>query len=72
MHGARGAVALFRDDDLGLALAVRILFAVLVLVVVAFAVDERDHVGVLLDRSRFAQIGEHRLFVALALFLMHG
>src|SRR6185437_42793 len=67
MDGAGGAVALLGDDDLGLALRVGILLAVLVLVVVAVAMDEGDHVGILLDGSGFAEIGKHRLLVASAL-----
>src|SRR5580658_9817212 len=67
MHGAGGAIALLGDDDLGLALGIRILVAVLVFLVVALAMNKSDHVGVLLDRAGLAQIGEDRLFVSGAL-----
>src|SRR5262249_52595139 len=52
-HLAGGAVALLGDDQLGDALRVGGLR-----VVVLVAVDEDDHVGVLLDGARLAQIGE--------------
>jgi hypothetical protein len=41
--------------------------AVFVAVVVAFAVDEGDDVGVLFDGAGFAEVGEERLLVAAAL-----
>src|SRR5208337_1333253 len=50
--GVGGAVALFGNDDFGPALEVGI-----VLLVHLFAEDEGDHVGVLLDGARFAQVG---------------
>ena len=54
-------VAVLGEDQLGDALRVRLL-AVVVLV----AVDEHHEVGVLLDRARLAEVGEHRpLVVAL-------
>src|SRR5205085_3314507 len=49
---ADGAVALLADDDLGDALLLGILVVDLV------AVDEGHEVGVLLDRSRLAEVGE--------------
>ena len=65
--GAGRAVALLGDDDLGLALDVFV-FAVVVL----FAVDEGDDVGVLLDGAGFAEVGEQRFFVAGALLRATG
>src|SRR5690606_8306129 len=55
---ARRAVSLLADDDLGQSLVRRIL-----LVVVLVAVDEDDHVRVLLDRAGLAQVGHHRALV---------
>jgi len=52
------AVSLFRDDDLGYAWFLAFFAAVHFV-----AVDERDHVGVLLDRARLAQVGQHRAAV---------
>jgi len=63
LDGACGAVTLLGDDDFGFALEVFV-FAVVVL----FAMDEGDDVGVLFDRAGLAKIGEQRLFVAGALF----
>src|SRR6201999_2141160 len=62
VHGARGAVALLGNDDLGLALEVFVLAVVILL-----AMNERDHVRVLLDGARLAEVGEQRLLVASAL-----
>ena len=64
MDGAGRAVALLCDDDLGFALQVFVLA-----VVVFFAVDEADDVGVLLDGAGFAEVGEHGALVAGALFV---
>src|SRR5579884_781096 len=52
LDGVRRPVALLGDDDL------RDVLLVAVLVVDLVAVDERDHVGVLLDGARLAQVGE--------------
>src|SRR5438105_8389528 len=54
LDAADGAVPLLADDDLGPALR---LF--LVRKVHLVAVDEKDHVGVLLDRARLAQVRHH-------------
>ena len=51
------AVALLGDDDLGGALLGG-------LVVDDGAVEEHDHVGILLDGAGFAQVGHHRPLVA--------
>src|SRR4029450_995092 len=60
IHGSCRAVALFADDELRLA-------AILVAGVVDFgAIEEQHEIAVLLDRSRFAQIGQHRALVAAA------
>src|SRR5690349_1959734 len=59
---ADGAVALLGDDDLGDALLLRLLVVHLV------AIDERDEIGVLLDGTRFAEVGELRAVIAGALF----
>src|SRR5277367_3225226 len=67
MNRSCRAVALFGDDDLSFILGVRIGLAVFITVVIRLAMNEGDDVGVLLDRSRFAEIGEHRLLVAAAL-----
>ena len=56
------AVALLADHQVGLALHALAVF--FVRLVVLFAVDEHHHVGVLLDRARFAQMAELRLVVA--------
>ena len=56
-HHADRAVALLADDDLGDALVLRLRVVDLV------AIDEQDHVGVLLDRARFAQVRHHRPLV---------
>ena len=53
-HEARGPVAVFGDLDLDDALGSR---------VAGVLVDEHDHVGVLLDGARLAQVRELRLFV---------
>ena len=49
-----GAVAVLGDDDLRLALPLRVLVV---------AVDEHDDVGVLLDGARLAQVRQHRPLV---------
>src|SRR3954467_7123673 len=67
VDGAGGAIALLGNDDLSFALGVGIFIAVLVLVVVALAMDKGDDVGVLLDGTGFAEVGEHGLLVAAAL-----
>jgi hypothetical protein len=67
MELSGGAVALLGDDDLGLALHVFI-----VAVVVLLAVDEGDHVGVLLDGAGLAQVAEQGLLVAGALLAAAG
>ena len=54
---AEAAVAVLGDDHVGDPLALGLLVVVLV------AVDEHDEVGVLLDRARLAQVGEHRALV---------
>src|SRR5205814_3573741 len=62
IHPSDRAVALLADDDLGAALRL-----LLVRRVHLFAVDEEDHVGVLLDRARFAQVRHHRAAVVAGL-----
>jgi biotin operon repressor len=57
LAGARRAVALLADDDLGDAGLLG------VLVVVVVAVDEHDDVGVLLDGAGFAQVAHHGALV---------
>src|SRR5690349_9901634 len=64
LHHAGRALALLRDVELDL-LHVGLLRR-LALPVVAGTVQEHDDVGVLLDRARLAQVGEHRR-LALAL-----
>ena len=56
-NGVRRAVALLRDDEF------RNPFVLRVLVVHLITIDERDDVGVLLDRAGLAQIREHRPLV---------
>src|SRR5207245_165365 len=51
-----GAIALFGDDDLSLGALLRGLLGL----VEVWPVDEDDHVSVLLDGARFAQVGELR------------
>ena len=51
MHGPGRAVALLGDDDLGFILRVRIGLAILVAVVIGLAVNEGNHVCILLNRS---------------------
>src|SRR5260370_26195661 len=74
IDGARRPVALLADDDLGLAvyaghlhLPFRMLVGagprLLVAQVVFFTEHEKNHVGVLLDRARLAQVRELRPFV---------
>src|SRR4029078_775993 len=68
MDDSGGAVALLGDDQLGDVDLVGVLLgpAGVVGVVVVLAVEEHDHVGVLLDGARFAQVAHPRP-VALAL-----
>src|ERR1700761_1358149 len=70
VHGARWAVTLLGKDDLGLR-AIR-LGHFFVPVVIRFAVDESDHVGVLLDGARLAKIAEHGALVVAAPFAGTG
>src|ERR1035438_10184497 len=56
VNDAGGAVALLFDDDLGLGFVG--LAQLLVAFVVGLAMDESDHVGVLLDGAGLAQVGE--------------
>src|SRR5665213_3483804 len=51
MHNAGRPVALLGDNDFRLALQVFILAVVILL-----AMDERHHIGILLDRPRLAQV----------------
>src|SRR5579884_3618284 len=60
-HLSGRAVALLGYDQLGFALQ----FGV-VLLVNLFAEDEGDHIGVLLDGARFAEVGELRTVIAAA------
>src|SRR5947207_13257982 len=55
------SIALLRNDDLSDPRRRS------VLVVSLIAIDERDEIGVLLDRSRFAKVGELRTMIAHAL-----
>ena len=50
-----GSIALLGDDDFGLA---GILARFVAAMVVFLAVHEHDHVGILFDRSRFAQVAQ--------------
>ncbi len=64
LHGSGGAVAVLGDDDLGDAgggSAVRV--GGFVGLVVFVAVQEHDHVGILLDGTRVTQVGQHGLLV---------
>src|SRR6266478_4347444 len=54
VYAADRAVALLADDDLGHALVAAVGVVDLV------AVDEQDHVRILFDRARLAQVGHHR------------
>src|SRR5256885_15348966 len=63
LHGARGAVALLADDQLGESLDALVGLRVHGTVVELLAVDEADDVGVLLDRARLPQVGELRTAV---------
>ena len=56
-HGADRAVTLLANDDFGNA------FFRCFRVVNFIAVDEQNHVGVLLDSAGLAQIGHHRTFI---------
>jgi signal peptidase I len=70
LHDAGRPVALLGDDQLGqveLLLVVGVVQPLLVvLVVVRLAVQERDHVGVLLDRARLAEVAHPRAVAARA------
>jgi hypothetical protein len=79
-HCSGGAMALLADDDLGNAVDLLHLlpprleldrpgFWFLVLQVIFFAEHEEHHVRVLLDRSRFAEVGELRALVVAVLHL---
>src|SRR5229473_2913730 len=63
LGGVGGAVALLGDDHLGYAWLLAVAMVHLV------AIDERDEVGVLLDRARLAQIGEQRAAIGAGLDL---
>src|SRR5437867_12480925 len=60
LHGPRGAVALFSDDELCEAFDVVVRLRVGGAVVELLAIDEAHDVGVLLDRARLPQVGELR------------
>src|SRR5690606_13243632 len=60
--GARGAVALLRDDQLRLA-DDALLLRLEVRHVVLGSVQKHDEVGVLLDRSRLSQVGKLRSMI---------
>src|SRR5437773_12462444 len=60
LHGPRGAVALFSDDELCEAFDVVVRFRVGGAVVELLAIDEAHDVGVLLDRAGLPQVGELR------------
>src|SRR5262249_45137829 len=60
-----GAVPLLSDDDLGFVL--EILALVLVRDVSRLTVDEHDHIGILFDGSRLAEVGELRPVVGTAI-----
>ena len=55
--GAYGTIALFANNDFGGAGELRVFVVNLV------AVQKQDHVSILLNRARLAQIGHHRAFV---------
>ena len=67
VNHAGGTVALLGDNDFRLIFGFGIFAAVILTIVVAVAMDEGDHVGILLDGTGFAQVGEHGLLVAAAL-----
>src|ERR1700730_5290795 len=59
LDGAGGTIALFREDDFGdILLVVGHRLSVFRLLVLLFAIDERDQIRVLLERARFAQVRE--------------
>src|SRR5437016_13854114 len=60
LHGARRPVALLPDDQLRDALEALVGLGVGGAVVELLAIDEADHVGVLLDGARLPQVGELR------------
>src|SRR5436309_15687184 len=60
LHGARGAIALLPDDHFRDAFDALVGLGIDRAVVELLPVDEADDVGVLLDRARFAKIGELR------------
>ena len=68
-HIAHGAITMLGNDDFGHAAEVATFFVGIDMVVFG-AVDEDDHVGILLDGSRFAEVAQLRTltFVALAVF----
>ena len=68
-HIAHGAITMLGNDDFGHAAEVAT-FVVGIDMVVFGAVDEDDHIGILLDGSRFAEVAQLRAlsFVALAVF----
>src|SRR5258707_951481 len=60
LHGARRAVALFADDDLGHAFDALVRLGIDRAVVDPLPVDEADDVGILFDGARPAKIGQLR------------
>ena len=50
------AIALLGQDDL------RDILILGIMIVIVFALEEHDDIGVLFDRTRFTKIGEHRSF----------
>src|SRR6267378_1667020 len=65
LHPTRGAVALLGNDEFSFALQIRI-----VLLIDLFAEYEGNHVGVLLNRSRFPQVGQ--LWTVIAATALRG
>ena len=63
VHSSDRTVSLLRDDDLGDT------FHLGVMVIVIVTVYEHYYVGILLDRSGFSEVGEHRSVVRT---LLHG
>ena len=53
---ASGATAVLGKNKVGDILAIGIF------IIVIFAINEEDDIGVLLDRTGFAEVGEHRNF----------
>src|SRR6266568_4938422 len=60
LHGARRPVALLAHDHLGEAFDALVGFGIHRAVVELLTVDEAHHVGILLDRARFPEVGELR------------